>query len=494
MNNQKKSVVDVAKANKLGIKLQIIIVTVLTISYLIQLVKGDISIGNLVILLLALWVPVVGAVTLNKKDPASDLTKHIIGVGYGIFYLLICIISDQQLVFTYAFPMLLVVAIYCDMKFSTIVASAITVVSVIHAVICTVRNGFTPLAITALEIQVAATILISVYSIVANNFIVKVTGEQMDAINEAGEKTEKMLSEIVEVSNTLADQVSVVSDKLTQLETSSEETLAAMQEVQAGTGDSAEAVQNQLHKTEDISGQIETVTLASENIGNNVTAALTAIKEGQNNINKLIDQSKASEEAANGAVHEVEELKASTDKMEAIVEMISNVASQTSLLALNASIEAARAGEAGRGFSVVATEISNLAAQTQTATEDINNLISNIAKEMTSVANAITKLVENNKIQNEAAKVTADSFVKIVSNSDEIKNDSEQLSKIVNLLEKSNHEIVESIQTISAITEEVTAHASTTCDTTEANREIVRDVKDIVEEMTANADRLKNVQ
>lgn len=494
MDNKKKSVIDMARANKLGIKLEVAVIIILTLCYVIQGTKNSISVGGLVIILLTLWVPVLGSTLLFKANPESGIIKHIIGLGYGAFYLAVCIISDQQLVFTYAFPMLIVVAIYCDIKFSISVGTGVCLISIAHAVMWTIKDGFTPKAVAALEIQIAATVLIAVYSAVANKFIIKVTNEQMEEINEANAKTEKMLNGIVEVSNVLADQVSVVSDKLIQLSNSSGETLVAMQEVQSGTVDSADAVQNQLHKTEEISGQIDTVTLSSENIGNNVDAALVAIKEGQNNINKLIEQSKISEDAANGAVKEVEELKLSTDKMESIVELISNVASQTSLLALNASIEAARAGEAGRGFAVVASEISNLASQTQTATEDINNLISNITTEMNNVAKAITRLVENNKIQNESAAVTAASFEKIVENSAAIKDDSTQLSKIVDVLENSNKEIVESIQTISAITEEVSAHSSTTCETTEVNQEIVKEVQEIVEEMMQNADKLKAIE
>ena len=57
--------------------------------------------------------------------------------------------------------------------------------------------------------------------------------------------------------------------------------------------------------------------------------------------------------------------------MQSITQLINDVASQTSLLALNASIEAARAGEAGKGFAVVASEISNLAAKTKEATVNI---------------------------------------------------------------------------------------------------------------------------
>lgn len=493
MEKSKNNVIDITKANKLGIKLEVVVIAILTICYLIQGTKNSISVTQLVILLLTLWVPVMLSNILYKKNPASELIKHVIGVGYGTFYLAICLISDQQLVFTYAFPMLIVVSIYCDLKFSITVGVAVSLVSIAHAIMWTVNGGFSAAAVAALQIQSAATILIAVYAIVANKFIIGVTQEQVAQINEANDKTEKMLEGIVEVSNALADQVVVVSDKLAQLSASSEETLVAMQEVQTGTGDSADAVQNQLHKTEEISEQIDTVMLSSENIGNNVDAAIVAIKEGQNNINKLIEQSKVSEEAANGAVKEVESLKQSTDKMESIVELISNVASQTSLLSLNASIEAARAGEAGRGFAVVASEISNLAAQTQTATEDINNLISNITSEMTEVAKAITRLVENNKVQNESAVVTAESFEKIVANSSAIKEDSTQLSKIVDALENTNKEIVESIQTISAITEEVSAHSSTTCDTTEHNQGIVKEVQEIVDEMTQNAEKLRKI-
>ncbi len=73
--------------------------------------------------------------------------------------------------------------------------------------------------------------------------------------------------------------------------------------------------------------------------------------------------------------HAVEELSRSTNEIGNIVELISNIAAQTNLLALNATIEAARAGEAGRGFSVVASEVKLLAAQTTSATQQISQRI-----------------------------------------------------------------------------------------------------------------------
>jgi len=490
-NSKMKS--DIARANSLGLKLDLLVIIILTICYLIQSAKNSISNVGLIILIVTLWVPAIIAIVLNRIDNESPLIKHAIGIGYGIFYVAVCIISDQQLVFTYAFPMLILVAIYCDFKFSVTVSGAVMVIAIVHAIYMTAKAQWDPVAIAAMEIEIAATVLVGAYSIVSNKFVIAIQDRHLKAANDAGEKSETMLTNILDVSNALADEVQTVSEKMEALAVSSNESLMAMEEVQQGANDSAEAVQSQLIKTEEIQKQIEKVTDASENIEANISEALEAIREGNENIKKLIKNAEDSETAANGAVNEVESLKNYTSQMVNIVSLIQEIAEQTSLLSLNASIEAARAGEAGRGFAVVAGEISSLSAQTQSATENISKLISNVTSNMDDVAKAIISLVESNKIQNESANVTAESFEKIAQSTEIIRSNSNELSGIVESLDIANKEIVESIQVISAISEEVSAHATTTFEITEQNEDIVKDVQNVVIEMTDNAEKLKQI-
>ncbi len=481
-----------AYVNKNAIILFTVLTGIISIAYIIQFVKGEAGWGLFLPIEIFDLIPMILCWIVFRIDNASTKIKHIIAIGYGIFYLILCMISTNTiLVFVYALPIVIMVSMFDDYMLSVTSGIGISVIAVIHAVKFANMKNWEGGAVADLEIEALIMIICSVFSIVVNKVITVINNERMDEINEAGSKTTSMLGQIMDVSGAIIDDVAVVSERMTLIAASSQETLAAMQEIQAGTGNTADSVQNQLYKTEEIQDQIELVTQAADNIGENVNVTVDACREGRDNIGKLMEQVQLSEKAGTEVMKEVDELKDATTKMQSIVELIQNVASQTSLLALNASIEAARAGEAGRGFAVVATEISNLAGQTQTATENISSLISNISDEMTGVVNSINSLVESNKLQNESAHITEGSFEKIVENIRSIRDNSTDLSDIVGKLVDANREIVENVQTISAITEEVSAHSTNTCDSTEQNEKVIEEVLHIVEGMTLNAEKLK---
>ncbi len=117
---------------------------------------------------------------------------------------------------------------------------------------------------------------------------------------------------------------------------------------------------------------------------------------------QITQQAVASGESAAGTMSS---LKDAVDRISEVTKLIGEIASQTNLLALNATIEAARAGEAGRGFSVVAAEVKNLATQTARSTEDINRQIAEIQKVTNAAVGAMTEV--GDRVQEIAGATTA---------------------------------------------------------------------------------------
>jgi methyl-accepting chemotaxis protein len=132
--------------------------------------------------------------------------------------------------------------------------------------------------------------------------------------------------------------------------------------------------------TQNLSSQ---VVGASEEASNNMQSIAAATEELSASVDEIGRQVRESNRVAEAAVLQAEQtdgrigkLSRAAQQIGDVVKLITAIAEQTNLLALNATIEAARAGEAGRGFAVVASEVKSLASQTAKATDEISSHIS----------------------------------------------------------------------------------------------------------------------
>jgi len=134
--------------------------------------------------------------------------------------------------------------------------------------------------------------------------------------------------------------------------------------------------------TENISGTIEEMVRQTKSVADATNEAMDINKKGTAAINETIPQMEGTRDLVKNNAEMISQLEAKSEEIKTVTSIISDIAEQTNLLALNAAIEAARAGEQGRGFAVVADEVRALAAKTSNATEQIGKTVTEINSEI----------------------------------------------------------------------------------------------------------------
>lgn len=468
------------------------LVVILLASYALEVAKGARTIGYYAVFAALAVVPVVAEWILYKQDPANKYIKHVLGFGYSIFYIFVIFTTTNVTAFTFAIPLYIVITLYSDLKYCIVLSTGGFLVNLIFTIYQAVTVGIPGEELATYEIRVILMLIVAIFLCMATDIMAKINKSKMAEISQEKDNVSRLLNSVMTTSGEMSEGIIHVQEQMSKLGSAVTETRNAMEEVTSGANDAADAIQNQLGQTEEIQKHIEEVEAVSKSISDSMEQAKSDVLDGKSSLKTLLAQVESSEQAGNEVVAGIGELEAYMKNMQSIIELITNVASQTSLLSLNASIEAARAGEAGRGFAVVASEISNLANQTQGATVNITEVIGNVSEKLAIAIKAIEQLMSNNAKQSEAAEKVADRFEKITGSTQSVDEQSCMLEKVVGELATANAGIVESVQTISAVMEEVTAHSNETNSTCDRNTEIVNQVAGLVELLSRQAESLNN--
>ena len=325
----------------------------------------------------------------------------------------------------------------------------------------------------------------------------KVNKNEIEKLGAWFNKFADVLRELIKDMIDMSTNLSASSQELTatgeELSASAEEIGDAMQTVASGAEEQSAQVEETSATITELRKQISSVnknsddmTERAENVMNNIESGNQALSSSEKSIFKVKNNTKTTAEA-------IDSLGQSSEKIGDIVNLINGISEQTNLLALNAAIEAARAGDAGRGFSVVAEEIRELAEQSSEATDDISNLIKSIQKD-------VDKAVENMDENEEAVEESVEAINITASSFGEITNEAEDLETLIinirNEVEKMNQNSVhvkESVDEISDVSEQAAANAEEVAASSEEQAASTQTVVDASEELVNMVERLNDI-
>ncbi|MFC9654926.1 methyl-accepting chemotaxis protein TlpC [Bacillus subtilis] len=323
------------------------------------------------------------------------------------------------------------------------------------------------------------------------------TGDELSELSVYYNKMRMKLNDTIQTVQQSALQLASASQQLSagaeETNQASEKITEAVQQIANGAQDQIIRIENSESSLKQASADIRDISANTAAIADKGQLAQSKADIGQKEIANVQAQMDAIHQSIQKSGEIIHQLDGRSKQIEQILSVITQIADQTNLLALNAAIEAARAGEQGKGFAVVADEVRKLAEESQQSAGQISKLIIEIQKDM----NRSARSVEH--VKTEAAEGvtmiqrTRDAFKEIAAATGEISAEISDLSASVTNISASAHHINHSFAANTADIKESTKNTRQAAALTEEQFAAMEEITAASETLSQLAEELTGI-
>jgi methyl-accepting chemotaxis protein len=249
------------------------------------------------------------------------------------------------------------------------------------------------------------------------------------SFNEMAADMEETVAGVVAFADEVADASDDVSVRTEAVETAGREVSTSVDAISQRTGEQHDELESVAAETDDMSATIEEVAASADDVAETSQRAAALGDEGRDAATDAVAELREIETETERTAAAVRELETQMAEIESIVDVITGIAEQTHILALNASIEAARAGEDGDGFAVVAEEVKGLAAETKDSVGDIEALVDDVRAQTDESVAAMDAIQERVGDGVETVEQTRDALVDVVEGIEEADAGVQEISR-----------------------------------------------------------------
>lgn len=276
-------------------------------------------------------------------------------------------------------------------------------------------------------------------------------GEMAQSFNQMLTSLRTMMTQIAQTATTVTTASQSLTTSASSTSQATEQVTTTMQQVAGGAEQSVTSIAESVTALQEMAIGVQQVAETTSTISDATSVTSEEAQEGNEALNRVMHQMSAINTSSNEVAKAIGKLDEQSIEIGAIVEVITGIADQTNLLALNAAIEAARAGEQGKGFAVVADEVRKLAEQSKHSADQISQLIGHIQADTTSVIQAIEGNARETAAGMKVVVETQQGFAKIKNSIDNVNTQIHEVSAVTEQMSAGVEEITASTEEVSRI-------------------------------------------